>query len=515
MGEIKICRSLALTVLQACLVVPVFYLLNACGSGTSNSALTASVVNASSPSARALRVDVSPALSPSFDPSIHDYVINCTSSSEVQFTAVLNDNPFGFWGPADRPNKPMFYPLNMFQKSLTMTAGQRFRFIVGAGTPEYSVRCLPRDFPPLSVSVSGTSAAQAEWYLFAPDLVPTVAGYGAYVILTDAHGTPVWWMNSPGIDAKIFGNDQIAWSFPTVYGVGGQYVFRSFDGNIVNTLSGNLDEHDLQETPTGTYLAIRDVTRVCPPDCADMSQWGGSAQAAVVDAEIIEIDKDSNVLWTWRTRDHVALSETGQTGWFPGQGNDIIHMNAVEPDGTDGFMFSARHLNAIYHVTKSTGAIDWKIGGTPRPESLVVLGDTRPTSIGATGQSLSGQHDIRKLSDGTITVHDNGSIANRPPFALRYRLDTVARTAEVVESIRDTRVSASGYVGSARRLPGGHWLVQWGGSPFMTELDAAGNSVLTIQYNLGIGFSYRAVPVLSGTLSAAMLRDGMDAMVGR
>jgi hypothetical protein len=277
-------------------------------------------------------------------------------------------------------------------------------------------------------------------------------------------------------------------------------------------LSQNLDFHELQQSPTGTFLGIRNVERLCPPDCADMSPWGG-ALMAVQDAEIVEIDSDSRILWMWRTRDHIGLSETGASGWFPAVGGDIIHMNAVEPDGADGVLFSARHLNAIYHITKSTGAIDWKIGGVPRPESLTVVGDIRPTAIGPAGQSLSGQHDVRVLSDGTISVHDNGTIANRPPYIVRYKIDTAERTAELIEEIQDLRVGHSVCCGSARRLPGGHWLAQWGGLPFMTELDAAGNPVLTIQYNLGTGFSYRAVPILSGTLSAGVLRDGMDAMV--
>jgi hypothetical protein len=193
-------------------------------------------------------------------------------------------------------------------------------------------------------------------------------------------------------------------------------------------------------------------------------------------------------------------------------GNDIIHMNAVEPDGTSGLMFSARHLNAIYHINKATGAIDWKIGGTLRPESLAVLGDTRPTSMGATGQSLSGQHDVRKWSDGTVSVHDNGTNANRPPFIIRYKIDANARTAEVVEAIQDVRVLSSLCCGSARRLPGGHWLVAWGAQPFMTELDSSGSPVLTVPYSEGAVFSYRAVPILPGTLAAIKLRDGMDAM---
>jgi len=81
-----------------------------------------------------------------------------------------------------------------------------------------------------------------------------------------------------------------------------------------------------------------------------------------------------------------------------------------------------------------------------------------------------------------------------------------------VEEFSDPRVVYSGYTGSARRLADGHWLVQWGGATFMTELDATATPVLTIDYNVGTGFSYRAVPVAAGLIDAAVLRAGMDAM---
>jgi hypothetical protein len=510
-------RSSIVIARRILLVVSAVSLATACSQGASANLPTATAssptdalsVQGSGSTPNAIQINVSPALTPNFDPSIHDYVINCASSPEVQFTAQGQDaNIALLYGNGGRINLPLPIPVNYSQRTFPLTPGQRFHFVIGGETSEYSVRCLPSDFPPLSASITGTREAQ--WYLFAPSLGAPFA----YVIISDANGTPVWWKSEPGgspIDAKIIDQNLIAW---TIYGTEGRYFIRDFTGRLINTLSGNLDEHDLQETPTGTYLAIQTVPRVCPPDCADMSPWGGSPQAAVVDAQIVELDKDSHVLWTWRTRDHVALSETGNSGWFPIVGNDIIHMNAVQPDGTNGVLFSARHLNAIYHVTKSTGAVDWKIGGTLRPESLVVLGDTRPTSMGATGQPLSGQHDVRMWSDGTVSVHDNGTIANRPPFIIRYQIDANARIAEVVEEIQDVRAPNSGCCGSARRLPGGHWLVDWGGQPFLTELDSSGSPVFTVQDNVGV-FSYRAIPILPGTLSAVTLRDGMDTMSTR
>jgi hypothetical protein len=454
-----------------------------------------------------IQVDVQPALTPNFQPSIHDYVIDCNSNPSVLFTAQIGDRVEVFVNDVRAAE-----PGQTARLAVPLAANQRFTFAFGDSSTgqRYSVRCLPPGFPPLSTSVA--TASQTQWYLFSPSLFGDNGPY--YVIVADANGTPVWWMaetqDRTPFDANLIGANRIAWTIGD-----GSFTLRSFDGIVQNVLGSGLDGHEFQLTPAGNYLGIQYVSRECPPDCADMSAWGGSAQAAVTDAEILEIDRRSNVLWTWRTRDHIALSESGTRPWFPVVGNDIIHMNAVEPDGEDALLFSARHLDAIYHITKSTGAIDWKLGGAARAESLKVIGDTRPTATGAAGQALSGQHDIRLLADRTITLHDNGTNANRAPFAMRYVIDETARTAQVVEAVQDPRATYSICCGSARRLPGGNWVIQWGANPYMTELDPSGNPVVTISYHLGATFSYRAVPILPGVISADQLRQGMDDMALR
>jgi len=462
--------------------------------------------------ANANSLQIVPAQQPEFDLTIHDYVVDCSAGSVDLSVAQPEASGFVWLGTTTRPIGATIRDVigmsqQQFRRTVRLAPGHAFRFAF-AGHHPYSVRCLPSGFPPLSVSTSGTP--QEQWYIFAPD----ITGGGDYVIITDAHGTPVWWLQEPGlepIDAKVLDSNHITW---THVASSGSYYIRDFNGQIVNTLAADLDIHDLQPTGTGTYFSIRYVQRECPPDCADMSPWGGSAQMSVTDGEIVELDANSNILWSWNTRDHIALSEAGATGWFAGRGGDIIHMNAVEPDGTDAVLFSARHLNAIYRVIKSTGAIDWKIGGTVRPESLTVIGDVRPTAVGPNGQVLRGQHDVRRWADGTISVHDNGTLAGRPPSIMRYRLDLTNRTAEVVQEIHDERVTDSPCCGSARLLSDGHWLVEWGGAPFTTELDSTGTPVLTINYNEGSAFSYRAVGVPSGIVSTTTLWAGMDAMYG-
>ena len=100
------------------------------------------------------------------------------------------------------------------------------------------------------------------------------------------------------------------------------------------------------------------------------------------------------LVWDWKTQDHIALAETGR--WWPlaiGFDYDLVHWNSIQPAGNGSVIASFRHLDAVYKIDKSTGAIVWKLGGTSRPESLNVIGDPFAYTFG-------GQHDARLLPTG-------------------------------------------------------------------------------------------------------------------
>jgi hypothetical protein len=123
-----------------------------------------------------------------------------------------------------------------------------------------------------------------------------------------------------------------------------------------------------------------------------------------------------------------------------------------------------------------------------------------------------GQHDARILPDGSLTVHENGFHpgSTRPPRAVRYVIDTTARTATLVEQMNDPGTVATPLCcGSARKLPGGDWVINWGSAGVTTEVSPAGDRVFSLTFDDKL-FSYRAHPVMPGVLSRDALRDGMD-----
>ena len=110
-------------------------------------------------------------------------------------------------------------------------------------------------------------------------------------------------------------------------------------------------------------------------------------------------------------------------------------------------------------------------------------------------------------------MYDNQTGLSGPPRALRFRIDTSARTATLLEQITDPDVTLSTCCGSARKLPTGNWVMNWGAVPLVAEMTPAGEHTFKLRFEGP--FSYRANLVQGDRPSAAQLRAGMDAQYPR
>ncbi|MCA1587107.1 MAG: arylsulfotransferase family protein [Chloroflexi bacterium] len=434
-----------------------------------------------------------------------DYVIRCGADGHVQVNVA--SPPATTVSVDGGPERS-----GAFSASVPARTGQSFalKVVEPAGrVTNHSVRCLALDFPAFTAQRDGPT--QAQWYVVAPFSGAEPAGTSLnYVGIFDANGVPVWWYRAAtrAADAKLLANGNLVWAR-----VGGgspsppSAEEHRLDGTVVRTVgaivSGS-DHHEVQLLANGNYLLARYYAR----SGVDLTACGGPADGAIYDNELQEIDAEGQVVWSWNASDHIPVSEVSPrwrsvcAGTGPA---DVYHFNSAEPDA-DGLVLSLRHLDAVLRIRRDTGAIDWKLGGTARPERLVAVGDPALSSDG-----FGGQHDARVLADGTLTVHDNGSSTARPPRAVRYRIDRSANTATLLEDVRDAAATVSPCCGSARRLAGGNWVTSWGRQPFVSELTPAGSPVFRLTFTQGL-FSYRADPVPFGRLSATTLRSAMDSM---
>lgn len=465
--------------------------------------------------AQTLQITMTPSLTPAFDPNITDYAIGPGGVAYVQVSGNAPNNT-----SVSVDGQP--YSTGAFNTQVNnLSAGQKFSFVVNtAGVLKtYYVRRTPSDFPGWTTERPGTP--QSEFYVFAPDIKTDFGALRNYVIVADNHGVPIWWYRTSycPIDAKILPGGQVGWLSFAVNPAHAEV--RTFNGTLVHSLGaaapigGNVDNHELLQLPNGNVLFIVGVVR----GPVDLSAFGGSKTANVLDNVIEEIAPNGSLVWSWSSMDHIPISETGQGWWTTYLVNsnpaDPFHMNSVEADmgcrlasggGGPGYLISLRHLNAVIRIDKTTGARTMKLGGSPRPESLTFVGDT----FG----NFSGNHDARIVYDGTLSLHDNGTLAGRAPRAVRYRINPITHTATLVEQVTDARAPASGCCGSARKLITGNWVMEWGDSPFLTELAPNGSLVFRMNYSDPF-FAYRGTPVPFGQVNRADLRNGMDVMFPR
>lgn len=343
--------------------------------------------------------------------------------------------------------------------------------VTAALAPTQHFRSRP-DLRPPGVNISVPAAGTAPGLLMAtPYGAPDYAG----MMIFDNAGRLVWFRPTQQItgDLKVIryrGQDALTWFEGTPLFGPGSYrgVWPILDDHydtVATVRAGSgyqADLHDLVVTATGTaYLLIYN------PVVRDLTSIGGPANATVLELVIQEVDISSGaVMFEWHSLDHVPLGESYRppTALF-----DYIHGNSLAIDTDGNLLLSARNTSTVYKIDRSGGDVLWRLGGKRSDFSFV--------NDPAGGNSF--QHDVRRASDGTLSMFDNGN-THSPPYsrAVRYRLDLAAHTATLVEQLRHRPDLFADTQGNNQELPGGHRLVSWGGLGVLTEYTAAGTPVL-------------------------------------
>ncbi len=430
-------------------------------------------------------ITTNPPLTPAFATTTYDYAVRCAGHA----TTTLSSTGAG---TVSIGGKSFTEPVSL---KLALTANQAVS--VDGDGHAYTIRCLPGDFPSYRSVVDGTP--QAHGYLVG--LTPTTAKFNAhYVVAFDNHGVPVWWYDNPSdpINAAFYGQDQIGWWLEPP-GAGfdeGTYTIRDLNGNVKvavgNPSAGTgLDLHDFQVLPNGDYLGIQYVNATL-----DLSSWGLSTTQPILNCQIVELNPQGQLVWSWSTVAHIDVA-TENANWHS-EVPDVIHMNSIQEVGNQIIM-SARELDAVYDINMTTGNIIWKLGGTPTPQSLTVVGNTYP-------QVFSGQHDARRLADGSITVHDNATQeTGHASRALRFQIDTATNTATIVEDVTDANhPGPSPCCGSVDKFRLGNWVIYWGASNYVTELTPSGSPVIQINFAPYDTYRVGVVPTSDEALSRGM-----------
>ena len=416
-------------------------------------------------------------LTPAFSAAVHDYYVRCGAGANA-LTLTTTD------GNGTRASAVTLYPDQAV--------------VVG---DEYWVRCLPPDFPIITVAQPGTPTPG--YYL------TNSLGYGA---VFDVHGVPVWYargvlpinLDSPVANTISFMRDPYpsADNTPT-------WEIRDLNTRNVITIASptnSTDEHELRVLDNGDYLVFN-YPLESDFDLTGLNSYGPDEN--IYDCEIQELDPTGSVVWSWLASDHVdPRQETlfALDGAVPGgSAADVFHCNAIEVDSSGNLLVSMRHTNAAFYIERSTGKILWKLGGSAYNKDGAAL--IRVQNDPQNGFSL--QHDARFRPNGNISLFDDHGMGSGYARGVEYSIDHDANTATPVFQYLGS--GASLYEGSFRRYADGDSVISWGYIPgdlrAVTEIDANGKNVFDLTFSGPGSQPYRAIKVPLSQLDITLMRQ--------
>ncbi|HEV1996832.1 MAG TPA: aryl-sulfate sulfotransferase, partial [Candidatus Dormibacteraeota bacterium] len=406
-------------------------------------------------------------MAPAFLASNPDYAIRCQAGvNHIQLTLTGG-------GPISDGSQSGVTLL----EPLAVGENQAIEVVDAANPVNYWIRCLPNDFP--KYTINKANPVPDVGYMTGTIGYP---GFGAYAMILDGNGTPVWYQRSPGgaLDVQELGDGTLGWTLADGSGVGTDPVMTVKRFNL-DTLAtdgvpvpvASKDIHEFKQFADGSRILVSSPLR----SGIDLSALGSGFDAAnrtVVDCVVQLTDAGGNLLWSWRASDHVSAGEAvltsplAHTLNYNGQtAADIYHCNSVDRSADhQNFLVSLRHTSAVYNISRATGQVTWKLGGNS------TRGDGAAYITNADPVKFSGQHDARYLPLGHISLFDDQStLPSGPPtghaargvdYAVDLSLSTATPTWQY--AVDDGKPSAA--TGSFRRYTGPGEddtnLVDWG-----------------------------------------------------
>src|SRR5918998_3491956 len=336
----------------------------------------------------------------------------------------------------------------------------------------WAFRSCPDLSPPAVEVATEAREETAPGYIFvAPEKGD--AGQGGSMILDD-RGQVVWFHPLRGTHVRAFNFEVQTYRGRPVLTWGqtpGEYViFDSSYREIARFTAANGyngDHHEFLISPQDTALIT--IYNAVP---WDLSSVGGSKDSVAIQGIVQELDiQTGEVLFEWRSIDHVALEETYVTpseDHFPGI--DYFHLNSIDIEPDNNLLISARETSAVYKIDRKTGEVIWRLGGK---RSDFEMGE---------GTRFAFQHDARRLPDGTISTFDNGSLIfeNGTPKAVEesraivLELDEERMRASLVREYTHPDKQYADAAGNMQVLPNGNVFVGWGRALAISEFSHEG-----------------------------------------
>ncbi len=252
------------------------------------------------------------------------------------------------------------------------------------------------------------------------------------------------------------------------FGQGEDVIYDSSYRRVAAVRAGNglmADLHVVRITPEGTaWVDAYDPVRT------STAAAGGVANGVLSDSVIQEIDiRTGLVMWEWHAFGHIPFADSHNPAPRNSYPWDYVHVNSIDPGSSGDVLVSFRNTWSLDDIDVHSGGFRWQLGGD---HSSFRLGP---------GVKFYWQHDANFQPGGRISVFDNGS---DPPEEKQSRgllldVDFGARVVRLERQlVNPSQTLLASSQGNTSALPGGNWLLGYGGLPNFTEFDGSGHVLL-------------------------------------
>jgi hypothetical protein len=479
------------------------------------------------------------ALVPDFSPSIYDYYVKCAAG--VNTLTVSVNGAAGAKGALsiETPggsSKPRGSTEAEQTVSVMVSEGQAVVATAtdGKTSQEYWVRCLPHDFSEMLWDTHGDGCTRTPGYYLLGNNWPVAMQSVAYAMVLDPEGVPVWYhrqaetLKGEGVyDIDSLSSGTISFIASPSSSPWEITELSSSKSTTVGVGGPLLDDHELRLLPNGNYLFFTipietgiDLTGLSLVTGQALGQNSNIASCAIQEVE----PATGNTVWTWDVADHfdpakdTTYATTGASNWIAPDGGpvyDVFHCNSIDVDPMNGnLLVSARNLDSVFYVDKTSGKVLWKMGGPSASKD--------EASYVPVADPFHRQHDARLLPGwssacggrGQISMFDDESFEAAPARGVVYDVDvgepgSGCGSAAASVAWEFSGLMSSQYMGSFRIASDGSRVIDWGTAGtrgrIFTEVDLAGNDLLDLYFLPG-GESYRTVKLPLSAFSLSVLR---------
>ncbi len=238
-----------------------------------------------------------------------------------------------------------------------------------------------------------------------------------------------------------------------------------WNGTVLWEYADRQMTHDFEVMPDGKIAYIR--WNKAPASFAARVRGGMEvATTSVWTNELVVINREKKIEWTWRPEDHLNPSEFVLSPLVPR--SDWAHINSIRYIDRNpvtqkpAFLISVRHISKVMIVETETGDVVWMT-----PDDTLAL-----------------QHDATFTPQNTVLIFDNGLFRNlAKPFLFSGvgEVDPITNTLVWSWSGGKTPVEKaqfnSHFMSGAERLPNGNTLIIASAANTLLEVTKKGDVV--------------------------------------